>query len=227
MIVTDHPAVAAYLARLDALCAHLPADRREELRTDLLDHLRDALPDDADEASVRAALDRLGPPEDIVAAEQGPDPVATTMEPGGAGVREALAVAFLTVGSFIPVIGWLVGAVLLWTSKRFTPGEKLAATLLVPGGPGAVALVFLSLAVVPAGDACTAMPTAVAPAPVPGTPTTAGPTAGDALDQTTSCSSGVNVGGVVLTALFAIAFVVPFVVAVVVFRRASRRTVRL
>jgi HAAS len=68
MTVTDHPAVGAYLARFDALAAHLPQYRREELRADLVEHLQDALPDGADDSSVHAVLQRLGPPEEIIEA---------------------------------------------------------------------------------------------------------------------------------------------------------------
>jgi hypothetical protein len=142
MTVTDHPAVAAYLARLDALSGHLPAVRREELRADLVEHLADAVPEGANDAQVRAVLDRLGPPEEIVSAETGPDPVAPALQLGSP-VHEVLAVAFLTFGSLIPAVGWLVGVVLLWTSGRWTTREKVVGTLLVPGGP------FLLVAVTP------------------------------------------------------------------------------
>lgn len=142
MIVTDHPAVAAYLARLDAVAAHLPADRRSELRADLVEHLADALPAGADDAAVRAALERLGPPEEIVHAEQPGTPKAPAPAGGGA-TREALAVLMLTVGSFVPLVGWLVGAVLLWRSPRWTDGEKTVGTLVVPGGPFAALLLGL------------------------------------------------------------------------------------
>ena len=48
------------------------------------------------------------------------------------------AALFLTVGSVLFVIGWLVGVVLAWSSRRWTLGEKLVATLVFPGGPFAV-----------------------------------------------------------------------------------------
>jgi hypothetical protein len=104
--VIDHPAVAAYLARLDALAAHLPPARRQELRADLLEHLAEALPGDADDAQVRGVLDRLGPPEDIVGEEQAP-PVLMPAPPTDTGLAlETMAVLFLTIGSLLlPVIG--------------------------------------------------------------------------------------------------------------------------
>jgi hypothetical protein len=110
-------------------------------------------------------------------------------------VREELALIFLTVGSFVPVVGWLVGVVLLWTSRRWTTGEKLAGTLLVPRGPGAVALVAGAFAL---------------------TASSVWRCAG------VRCTSGPDDAGL-RSAVFVVAFVVPFVVAVVLFRRASRR----
>jgi hypothetical protein len=83
-------------------------------------------------------LDRLGEPEDIVAAALESSPAAESVlvaEPPSTGLELAAAL-LLTVGSFIPLIGWAVGAVLLWGSRRWSTGEKLLGTLVVPGGPG-------------------------------------------------------------------------------------------
>ena len=69
----DHPAIAGYLARLEAAATHLPDWRREELVAEIRSHLNDALLSaaDDDDAAVYAAVDRLGDPADIVAAEGG------------------------------------------------------------------------------------------------------------------------------------------------------------
>jgi hypothetical protein len=45
-------------------------------------------------------------------------------------------VLLLTAGSFVPVVGWLVGVVLLWTSTLWRLREKLLGTLVVPFGLG-------------------------------------------------------------------------------------------
>ena len=58
----------------------------------------------------------------------------------------------LTVGSLIPVLGWAVGVVLLWSSGRWRPSEKLLGTLIVPGGPGMALLL---------GAAAMALPSAL------------------------------------------------------------------
>lgn len=97
--------------------------------------------DAADEADVRTVLDRLGEPEEIVAAAHkdvppgsGPPPVA---QPRGTG-HELAAVLLLTAGSLVPVVGWLAGGVLLGTSSLWRGREKVLGTLVVPLGPGVV-----------------------------------------------------------------------------------------
>ena len=79
----DHPAVTDYLSRLEVAAAGLPPWRREELLAAIRGHLREALADTAadDEAGVRSALDRLGTPEEIVAAEDGVPPYAQPSAP--------------------------------------------------------------------------------------------------------------------------------------------------
>jgi hypothetical protein len=46
------------------------------------------------------------------------------------------AVVMLTLGSLIPVFGWAVGVVLLWSSRLWRTSEKVLGTLVFPGGPG-------------------------------------------------------------------------------------------
>ena len=41
----------------------------------------------------------------------------------------------LTLGSLIPLVGWAVGVILLWSSGWWRRSEKLLGTLIVPGGP--------------------------------------------------------------------------------------------
>jgi hypothetical protein len=132
--------VGAYLRRLDRAAASLPPDRRADLLAEIGEHIaaaRDAGAA-ADEAAVRTLLDRLGSPEDIVTAARDVDPPpATAVRPAGTG-HELAAVLLLTAGSLVPVVGWLVGVVLLWTSPRWRVREKLLGTLVVPFGPGVV-----------------------------------------------------------------------------------------
>jgi hypothetical protein len=55
-------------------------------------------------------------------------------------------VLFIVLGSVVaPIIGWLVGVVLLWTSDRWTKSDKIIGTLVWPGGLGAVGVLGLAL----------------------------------------------------------------------------------
>ncbi|MFC3582730.1 hypothetical protein ACFOSC_02525 [Streptantibioticus rubrisoli] len=62
-----------YLHRLDNASAFLTRHRRAELREEIRDHISAALKEAAtwDEDTVRAVLERLGPPAEIAAAETG------------------------------------------------------------------------------------------------------------------------------------------------------------
>ncbi|HEX4093383.1 MAG TPA: hypothetical protein VHZ33_32085 [Trebonia sp.] len=50
--VLEHPLVRDYLRRLDAACAALPAGQARELREQIVGHLDEALPADADDDEV-------------------------------------------------------------------------------------------------------------------------------------------------------------------------------
>jgi hypothetical protein len=132
--------IADYLRRLETRALSLPPDRRGELLDEIAAHIADARaasPSD-DEATVRTLLERLGTPEEIVSAARGDDAQpAAVVRPVGTGL-ELAAVLMLTAGSFVPVVGWLVGVVLLWASSLWRVREKLLGTLVVPLGPGAV-----------------------------------------------------------------------------------------
>ena len=61
---------------------------------------------------------------------------------------DLLAIVGLVVGSLVlPVVGWLVGLVLLWRSRSWTTLEKLLGSLVWPGG----LLVPLALPFLPVG----------------------------------------------------------------------------
>ena len=52
-----------------------------------------------------------------------------------AGALEIAALILLPLGGIIlQVIGWFIGVILLCSSRVWTTGEKLAGTLLFPGG---------------------------------------------------------------------------------------------
>jgi hypothetical protein len=125
--------VAQYLARLERDLADVPRTRRAETVEEIAAHIAQAraeLPTE-DEAAIRNLLDELGDPAEI-AAEAG-ERVAAPQR-GGRGLEIAALVLLLVGGVVVPVVGWLVGVVLLWVSERWTTSDKLIGTLVVPGG---------------------------------------------------------------------------------------------
>jgi hypothetical protein len=118
-----------YLKRLGVAARGLPRAERRELRAQIEEHLRLAVGDEPGEAEVRAALERLGDPDEIVAEQYGRREARR-----GIGGQAVGAIALLLVGGFLAGIGWVVGVVMLWTSVAWTTREKLIGTLLVPGG---------------------------------------------------------------------------------------------
>jgi hypothetical protein len=215
--------VEDYLARLQRAATALPPDRRDELVEGITEHLAAARAAGAaaDEAAVRTLLDRLGEPEEIVAAAQedagprpigyGPPPLAAAATPPGTGL-ELAAVLLLTLGSFLPLVGWLVGVALLCTSRRWTLRDKLLGALVVPGGPGIVLVVGLFAG----GQTCSgsiSSPTSIS---------TDGSVVQSGVAVTTETCSG-GLPAVVGIPLVLFALIAPFVVAVVLYRLARRR----
>jgi uncharacterized membrane protein len=146
------PEVRDYLDRLRAEGRHLPPDRLQEVLDDVRNHVHDAVAAGVaggDEAAVAArnALERLGPPAEIVRAETEQSGVggATPPAPGaGAMVRygEPLAIFLLMFGGFLLVVGWLIGVALLWLSPTWRLREKLLGTFVWP--LGYLGLLFLA-----------------------------------------------------------------------------------
>lgn len=137
--------VEQYLKELRGATGGLSRAERRELQAQIEEHIRAALPAEPSEAEVRAVLERLGSPEEIVAEQYGAPPARQ-----GVGAQQIAAVVLLLVGGVFAGIGWIVGAVLLWSSQAWTTREKIVGTLLVPGGL-ATAL-YLGLAV--GGEEC-------------------------------------------------------------------------
>jgi uncharacterized membrane protein len=122
--------VRSYLRRLDAASRGLPRTERRELRAQIEEHLRAGLAAEPTQAEVLTLLDRLGDPEEIVAEQYGPRRQATQT----AGAQEWITVLFLLFGAALFLVGWLVGVVMLWSSRAWSIGEKLLGTLILPGG---------------------------------------------------------------------------------------------
>jgi HAAS len=172
--------VKDYLSQLRRAARSLPRARRQELLAEIEAHIAEAraartvkggqgagqqaAPAPEGNAGttqtsretagdVRAVLDRLGDPADIV-SEAGGAQLAS--RPGG---LEITAVILLLVGGFLAGIGWVVGVVLLWVSPRWRWPDKLLGTLVWPGG---LSLFFILGALSWSDGACTSAPGAPA-----------------------------------------------------------------
>jgi hypothetical protein len=139
-----HPLAKAYLKRLKrtARRRRLRRARRKELIAEIEGHLREAIPPEASDADARGVIDRLGEPAEIVESAIPPGTETT----GRRGFQVWAAIVLVLGGGFIlPVLGWLLGIVLLWTSTAWTKREKLIGTLVIPGGLGTVPWLWLIL----------------------------------------------------------------------------------
>jgi hypothetical protein len=142
-----HPLADDYLRRLRHTGRHLPPERLRDLLSEIEAHLSEAIPLGASDHEALEVLERLGPPGDIVEAEQ---PGLQARE-DRRGLREWAAVILLPLGGFAFGVGWLVGLILLWSSRLWTTRDKLIGTLVIPGGLATSLFVFLGLTVALAG----------------------------------------------------------------------------
>lgn len=134
--------VCEYLDRLYECARSLSRSQVEELMTDVREHVAAAIAEAGrdDEATVRTVLDRLGTPEDIVAAAVGEaSAVPPVIESGTAdsartrswGWRETVAVALLVPGAFFaPIVGPLTGIAFAWSSEVWDKGTKRFAYVI-------------------------------------------------------------------------------------------------
>ena len=205
---TDAPLVRDYLVRLADAARVLPPDRRAEVLADVREHVRQAvateeLAGSSPEVALRTALDRLGPPEEIVRAEA----EQTGMPDGSRGVGgmqrygDPIAIVLLLFGGFLLGIGWLVGLVLLWVSDSWRVREKVLGTLVWPFGYAGV-LVLGGAASLTVGEVCT----------------TVGTSAGDA---TTTCTGGPPYPAWVGIILLVVVLAGPALMAALLWRRRS------
>lgn len=127
---TLHPLAADYLERLRRSGRGLPPGRLRELAAEIEGHLSEAIDPSASDAQALAVLDKLGEPEAIIAAETSD---AEELPPRRE-TREWAAIILLLLGGFIVGIGWIVGLVLLWSSRAWSARDKWIGTLVIPGG---------------------------------------------------------------------------------------------
>jgi hypothetical protein len=163
MTTTADTLVDNYLRDLEAELRDLPAPRQREILAEVGEHIAEARATlDADtEAAIRTVLERLGDPADIAAeARERFGVQAQPTEPTKPATPWLEVITLVAL--VVPFLGWLVGAVLVWLSQRWTTRDKLIGTLgglswvvaglgtvAEPAGPGAtIALILIVLAFV-------------------------------------------------------------------------------
>lgn len=165
-----------WLERVEAAAAGLPADRREDLVDDLTEHLAAADTPGLDEVGARAVLERLGSPEQVVAAAwqetptpladggQLPDPraaaaPAASSAPSGPRRGSSLDPCVLVCLLGGAVLAWaypplaligLVGVGLLWFATGWTRRQRTTGTVMAVAVP--VLLMLVALVVLRLGD---------------------------------------------------------------------------
>lgn len=168
----DSPEVRSYLAAVEARLAHLPADQSEEILFGIREHIAEAL--ERGGQSAPEVLSSLGSPDDVLTGLAGnftaPPPALpqttvlqqTARQPPVSQHPAAHQTArqdypsstlwvvatgiLLPFGIFLAGIGYLFGLAGLWMGTRWKVWEKIAGTLLFPGGVlGAMYLSFLPI----------------------------------------------------------------------------------
>jgi hypothetical protein len=144
----DHPAVQAWLARLETEASVLPDDQRAALRADAEDLLAGALTGSDDDAAVSRALADLGEPAEIVAETAGyvlppvepegapDDPV--DVEAGGPWLEMAtvgllaasVALALVPATRVVAPLPWFLGTLMVLLSRRWSAADKGLAVLV-------------------------------------------------------------------------------------------------
>ena len=153
---TTHPLVDAYLRDLELLLHGIEPGERAEVLAGVREHLDGSLAPGADDASVRAVLAELGPPQAIAdeAYAGRPGPLPAAPQPPGPPARwqavvataiNALGLVFtallmtlsihpaelLVVGWFY-ALPWLAGLILAVLSPLWSAREKATSALLFP-----------------------------------------------------------------------------------------------
>jgi uncharacterized membrane protein len=116
-----------YLQDPEGALGDLPANRRRELLDEVGEHIaaaRAAL-DPETEAGVRTMLERLGDPAEIAAEARERFGVQAAPARPATPWLEVIALVALV----IPFLGWVVGVVLVWLSRRWTTRDKVIGTV--------------------------------------------------------------------------------------------------
>jgi hypothetical protein len=127
-MATRPRAVDDYLRELERSLRDVPRDRRGEIVTEIEAHIDALLAEHGpapSEADARNVLERVGHPDDIAREAR--------EESDEAPVRRRWTDVAAVIALPFPVVGWIVGAVLLWMSDVWDTRDKIIGTVAGPG----------------------------------------------------------------------------------------------
>lgn len=128
---------ANYLKDIARELADLPRAQRDDLLDQIRQHLLEArrLSDPTSDLVVLNAIERLGDANDLAADAR--ERLGAIRGPRRIGAREWITLGMLSIGGILlPLIGWLVGISLLWSSTKWSVRERIIGSLAPPGGGG-------------------------------------------------------------------------------------------
>ena len=128
-----------YLSELDRLLAPASPAVREELLAGIREELNGL-----DAATAVARMRELGDPARIAAEALADTPVDSAGTPRDSVWYSLVAVVLMAIGGWIvPIVGGIVGLIMLWASAGWTLRHKIVGTLATLASPAAVALLVL------------------------------------------------------------------------------------
>lgn len=129
MATTDQPEeVRHYLRRLDTALSGLPEETASDIRAGIEEELASLNPEAA-----RERIAQLGDPAYIAAEARGETAATTVKRKSGLESRAYVIVTALAVaiGIYVlPIVGALVGYILMWVSAAWKRWEKIVATAI-------------------------------------------------------------------------------------------------
>ena len=123
-----------YVRQLHIVLAGMDEPQRTELTEMITAKLDAARSAEKPDHEVQRVIRLLGAPVRVARAAGYEPPRALhadNYQPAGPGAAEWVALVGLSIGSYVvPLVGWVLGAIVLWNSRRWTTSEKLYASAL-------------------------------------------------------------------------------------------------
>jgi hypothetical protein len=115
--VLDHPLVTGYLHELDIALGGLPPGAAAELSEQLRAHLLEALPDGADDATIRGVLAALGPARLVAQAAAEPGRQHPLLRRMAAAARRVPMRIWIAAALLAIVVGAPAGTLIYWQTQ--------------------------------------------------------------------------------------------------------------